>query len=58
MDSGYPRTKERSPRELEEFQKLDRQLEEGLKETFPGSDAVTVTQPVKNHQPVKKRDEW
>lgn len=58
MDSGYPKSKERSLREIEELKKLDRELEEGLLETFPASDAITVTQPVRNHPPVKKRDEW
>ena len=58
MDSGYAKAKERSPREIEEFRKLDRELDEGLKETFPGSDAVTVTQPVKYHPPAKKRNDW
>jgi hypothetical protein len=28
-----------------EKRRLDRALEEGLKETFPGSDPVSVTQP-------------
>ena len=28
-----------------EKRRLDQVLEEGLKETFPGSDAVSVTQP-------------
>ena len=58
MDSGYLKAKEKSPREMEEFRKLERELEEGLRETFPGSDAVTVTQPVKDHPPARKRDDW
>ena len=36
-----------APNEAEaaEKRRLDRALEEGLEETFPGSDAVNVTQP-------------
>lgn len=58
IDRGYSKAKERNPREIEEQRRLDAELEEGLKETFPGSDAVTVTQPVKNRPLVKKREEW
>ncbi|MFH1342096.1 MAG: hypothetical protein ABIL01_12990 [Pseudomonadota bacterium] len=31
--------------EADEKRRLDRALEEGLEETFPGSDPVNVTQP-------------
>jgi hypothetical protein len=31
----------------EEKKELDRKLEEGLEETFPGSDPVAVTNPVR-----------
>ena len=34
-----------SPEEIKEKQALDDALEEGLEETFPGSDPVNVTQP-------------
>jgi len=34
-----------SPKEIKEKQALDEALEEGLEETFPGSDPVSVTQP-------------
>ena len=34
-----------SPDEIKEKQALDDALEEGLEETFPGSDPVNVTQP-------------
>lgn len=34
-----------SPEEIKEKQDLDDALEEGLEETFPGSDPVNVTQP-------------
>lgn len=36
---------EPSPEEIKEKQDLDDALEEGLEETFPGSDPVNVTQP-------------
>jgi nicotinate phosphoribosyltransferase len=58
IDRGYAKAKERDPGSIEERKRLEWELEEGLKETFPGSDAVTVTQPVKNRPPVKKRPEW
>jgi len=34
-----------SPEQLKEKQALEDALEEGLEETFPGSDPVNVTQP-------------
>jgi hypothetical protein len=34
-----------TPAEIKEKQDLDDALEEGLEETFPGSDPVNVTQP-------------
>ena len=39
-------------------QQLDDALEEGLEETFPGSDAVSITQPSpsKPHHHVKRKD--
>ena len=36
-------------------EELEEQLEEGLRETFPASDAPTATQPV--HKPHKKRED-
>jgi hypothetical protein len=41
----------------EEKRQLDEALEEGLEETFPGSDPVNVTQPApsKGDQHVKRR---
>ncbi len=39
-----PHTEPTSP-ELTEKKRLDDELEEGLEETFPGSDPVSVTQP-------------
>ena len=42
----------------EEKRRLDAALEEGLKETFPASDPVNVTQPApsKGDQHVKRRN--
>ncbi|MFZ2157387.1 MAG: hypothetical protein WAV72_14875 [Bradyrhizobium sp.] len=44
--------------EVAEKRQLDRALEEGLEETFPGSDPVNVTQPPpsKADHHVKRRD--
>ena len=39
-----PRRKDEKP-DTEEKRRLDDALEEGLEETFPGSDPVNVTQP-------------
>jgi hypothetical protein len=50
----------RKPTEAEDRKKrqLDEALEEGLEETFPGSDPVNVTQPPpsKGDQHVKRKD--
>jgi hypothetical protein len=50
--SGHPeaegrmtRTHDKSGEIAAEKRRLDQALEEGLKQTFPGSDAVSVTQP-------------
>jgi hypothetical protein len=37
--------REKSDEKAAEKRRLDQALEEGLEETFPGSDAVNVTQP-------------
>jgi hypothetical protein len=44
--------------DVAEKRQLDRALEEGLEETFPGSDPVNVTQPPpsKADHHVKRRD--
>ena len=44
--------------ETAEKRRLDRALEEGLEETFPGSDPVNVTQPppTKGDHHVKRTD--
>jgi hypothetical protein len=37
-------------------EELERELEEGLRGTFPASDPPTVTQPV-HHEPTRPREE-
>ena len=50
----------RDPKSVEDADKrrLDRALEEGLEETFPGSDPVNVTQPPpsKGDHHVRRKD--
>jgi hypothetical protein len=46
--------KKRRDADEAERRRLERALEEGLEETFPASDAVSVTQPP--HSPQDKRD--
>ena len=48
----------RKPRESAEKRRLDDALEEGLEETFPGSDPVSITQPApsKPDHHVKRKD--
>ena len=48
----------RPAHDREEKRRLDDALEEGLEETFPGSDPVNVTQPApsKGDHHVKRRD--
>jgi hypothetical protein len=36
-------------------EELERELEEGLEDTFPASDPPTATQPVRHETPKKKR---
>jgi hypothetical protein len=51
-------TKPRNDAEAAEKRQLDRALDEGLEETFPGSDPVNVTQPApsKADHHVKRTD--
>ena len=44
-----PRRKAEKP-DTEEKRRLDDALEEGLEETFPGSDPVNVTQPAPSRE--------
>lgn len=39
----------------EKQQRLERELEEGLEDTFPASDPVSVTEPGTNHAPDRKQ---
>ena len=41
--SAKPKAKKPSAKDVKE--RLERELEEGLEETFPGSDPVAVTEP-------------
>jgi hypothetical protein len=52
-----PRSKSADAKEAEK-RRLDEALEEGLEETFPGSDPVNVTQPApsKADHHVKRKD--
>ena len=49
---------EPKPDDVKEKHRLDEALEEGLEETFPGSDPVNVTQPAPSRQDghVKRTD--
>jgi hypothetical protein len=53
-----PRSDAKAAAEANEKRRLDRALEEGLEETFPGSDPVNVTQPApsKADHHVKRKD--
>lgn len=44
--------------EEDEKRRLDDALEEGLEQTFPGSDPVSITQPApsKSDRPIKRSD--
>ncbi len=46
MQHGEARATERGRRDSAEYHRLDQALDEGLKQTFPASDAVTIVQPV------------
>ena len=48
MEKNYPKIERQSKEELE------RELEEGLEETFPASDPPTATQPVHHERPKKR----
>jgi hypothetical protein len=49
------RAMERSRTENAEWQRLDNALDEGLEETFPASDPVTIVQPVPEQSKTKRR---
>jgi hypothetical protein len=48
MEKNSPKIERQSKEELE------RELEEGLEETFPASDPPTATQPVHHERPKKR----
>ena len=48
MEKNSPKIERQSKEELE------RELEEGLQETFPASDPPTATQPVHHERPKKR----
>lgn len=49
------RARTRGRNDNAEYLRLDRALDEGLEETFPASDAVTVVQPVPEHRKMGAR---
>ncbi len=51
---GKSKTELPKPKKSAEQEKLERELDEGLEETFPASDPVAVTEPAPDHRPVKK----
>ncbi len=46
---GEPDDKAKRSREEARQRRLERSLEEGLEDTFPASDPINVTQPVRSH---------
>jgi hypothetical protein len=52
---GQDAGKKHSDEKDAERRRLEKKLDEGLEETFPGSDPVNVTQPAKS--PTEKRDQ-
>lgn len=58
-DDSMPDIEKQSPTAEEiEKQQLEDALEEGLEETFPGSDPVSITQPAHSRAdlPIKRKD--
>jgi hypothetical protein len=60
VENAMPDSKAKPPAKTEDDDKrrLDEALEEGLEETFPGSDPVSVTQPAhsKADHHIKRKD--
>jgi len=48
-------TKNKTEDDAAEKQRLEKELDKALKDSFPGSDPVAITQPTKN-TPAKGRD--
>jgi hypothetical protein len=54
--TGKPKTDKAAEKGAKsDKQQLERELEEGLEETFPASDPVAVTEPAPEHPVGKKR---
>jgi hypothetical protein len=53
LERHEPRSAAKRERETKSKKALDEQLEQGLEDTFPGSDPVAVTQPP--HSPYDRR---
>jgi hypothetical protein len=50
-----PRRRQESEAEAKERRRLEKSLEEGLEDSFPGSDPVSVTQPAPSDQDRKQK---
>jgi hypothetical protein len=55
MAGGFRMTKKPHPHKETDKNGLERELEEGLEESFPASDPPTATQPVRQDEHEKKR---
>jgi hypothetical protein len=51
--SEKPKSAKQEKQDKTDKEALDRELEEGLEDTFPASDPVSVTEPGVNHKPKK-----
>lgn len=54
MTSGHA-VKDDQKKRAKTKKELDEELDRGLRESFPGSDPVSVTQPAPARTPVKRR---
>jgi hypothetical protein len=50
-----PRRRQESEAEAKERRRLEKSLEEGLEDSFPSSDPVSVTQPAPSNQDKKEK---
>ena len=55
LKRGALKATERGRAENAEYRRLDEALDEGLRETFPASDPVTVVQPAPDRPRTKRR---
>lgn len=51
--SDKPKSGKQEKQDKTDKEALERELEEGLENTFPASDPVSVTEPGVNHKPKK-----